>query len=351
MRPQLEALASSQGGIFSRAQALHAGYTDREIKALTRPIGDWVQVRTGHYAVRIHVDAMDDRERWILKDLAALMMCKRPAVMSHDSAARWLEINTLEPAVRGTHLTLYGPHGSRSNTGITRHRDVLPLCVELNGGALCTSYARTAIDIGRLHGYLHGLVAVDSVRNKGVPLADLEAELDRMSRHPHIARSQAAVRDSVAGAESPLETLGRDLVKSLGLGEVEAQFAVGISGGRVVYADLRVNNHLFECQGLVKLVPVEDGGFAKEPARRVLRRQRGRQTEMTRQGFGMSEIYWEDCFEPRREEARRRLLSEYAVTERAFGRKLPEHLRRFADEHPRRRPSGLWAPGGLGSAA
>ena len=350
MRPALEAVAAPQGGVLSRRQALQAGYTEREIKALTRPDGPWAVVRTGYYCERSLLGSLDARGRWLLKDRAAVLATQRPSTLSHDSAARILGIDTLDARSPGSHLTLLGKHGSRTNSGLTRHRDLLPLCVERVGDLVTTSYARTAIDIARWHGRRHGLVAVDSARALGVPLADLDAELARMERHPHIARARAAVHESDEGAESVLETLGRELVASLGVGDVETQFAVGLSGGRVVWCDIRVGCHLFECDGIIKLLSVDQGGVASEPAAQVLWKEKARQTEICAEGLGMSRIVWSDCFDAGRERARERLRKEYAVTEARFGPELPGHLRRFADAHPRRTSARLWTPD-LGSAA
>lgn len=344
MRPRLNNFAALQGGLFTRAQALTAGYTDREIKAATRPDGPWLVVRLGTYAERSFVAELDQRERWMLKDRAAAMMSPRAGALSHDSAARSLRIRMLDVDVPRSHLTYYGPQGSRTRAGVTRHRDLLPLCVEVVDGQVMTSYARTAIDIGRLHGYQHGLVAVDSVRFMGVTTTELEAELARMERHPHIARARAAVRASDAGAESALETLGRQLVEELDLGPVETQFAVRIAGGRTVWCDIRLGRHLVECHGKIKLLPPEQGGVATHAPTEVLWNMKKRQTLVCAEGFGMSEIYWHDLFGPARERTKARLLREYAVTETRFGRQLPEHLRRFADAHPRQRHDGLWVP-------
>lgn len=344
MRPALVAVATAQGGLFSRRQALLAGYTDREIKTFTRPNGAWAVVRHGVYCLRLDLDPLDSRERWLLKDRAAAMTSERPATFTHDSAARLLQIDTLEPPTQGTHLTFYGPTGSRTNAGVTRHRDLLPLCVELVDDLVASSYARTAVDLARWHGYRHGLVAVDSVRRIGVPVADLEAELARMPHHPYIARARAAVHDSDDGAESVLESLGRELVASLGIGPIETQFAVCIDGGRVVWCDIRVGCHVFECHGKLKLIPVSDGGVATEPAADVLWKQQARQTAICAEGLGASSIVWADCFGAGRERARARLRKEYGVTEARFGRVLPTHLRRFADENPRRRSSRIWVP-------
>ena len=147
-----------------------------------------------------------------------------------------------------------------------------------------------------------------------------------------------------------LETLGRELVASLGIGEVETQFAVCIAGGRVVWCDIRVGCHLFECEGRIKLVPVDRGGVASEPPEAVVWRQQDRRTAICAEGFGMSRVTWADCFGAARETARDRLLKEYAVTEARFGRTPAPHLLEFARANPRRTASRLWIPE-VGTAA
>jgi hypothetical protein len=350
MRPKLTSKASVQGGLFTRAQALAAGYTERELKSLTRPGGSLRVVRHGIYAAGAFVESLDVTQRWLLMDRAALMVSQRPVVASHDSAARILRIPTLEVDEPASHLTSVGKVGARRSGGITRHRDMLPLCVELRDGLESTSYARTAIDIGRLHGFRHGLVATDAVRHLGVPLRDLEAELDRMENHPFIARARAAVQASAPGVESVAETLGRELVEELDLGEIETQFAVGISDGRVVWCDMRVGCHLIEVDGKVKLRSVADGGYATRTAEEVVWEEKTRQTLVCAEGLGMSRLVWADFFGERRERAKARLRAEEAVTRERFGPTLPAHLRRFADQHPRRTTSGLWTPAALNAA-
>lgn len=344
MRPALVAAADKQHGIFSRSQALRAGYTEREIKALTRPDGEWAVVRMGAYCQRDRLEPLDARARWLLKDRAAVLSSRRPATLSHDSAARLLQIDTLDPPSAASHLTLYGPRGTRTNSGVTRHRDLQPLCIERVDDLISTSYARTAIDIARWHGYRHGLVAIDSARWLGVPKADFAAELDRMRHHPYIARAHAALADSDNGAESVLETLGRELVASLGIGEVQTQFAIRLTGDRVAWCDIRVGCHLFECEGMAKLIPFDRGGVASQTPEAVVWKQQARRTEICSEGFGMSRIVWADCFGSGRDRARDRLHKEYAVTEARFGRTPAAHLLEFAEAHPRRSTSRLWTP-------
>ncbi len=347
MRPTLVSRAANQGGIFTRSQALDAGYTERELKSLTRPGGGFVVVSHGVYADRVLVDTLDTTQRWLLKDRAALIVSRHPGLLSHDSAARVLRISTLETDMQASHITSVGKVGARRSGGITRHRDMLPLCVEIRDGLTATSYARTAIDIGRLHGFRHGLVAVDSVRNLGVPLRDLRAELDRMRNHPFIARARAAVTASAAGAESAAETLGRELVAELGLGDIETQFAVRIADGRVVWCDMRVGCHIFEVDGKIKFRSVADGGVATRSPEDVVWDEKTRQNLVCAEGLGMSRLIWADFFGAQRERAKARIRAEEAVTRSRFGPTLPGHLRRFADLHPRPTGKGLWTPAAL----
>ena len=328
-----------------------AGYTDRELRSFTRPGGAFVVVSHGVYAERALVDSLDANQRWLLKDRAAHLVSQRTGVLSHDSAARLLGIPTLHVDDPASHITTVGRAGARRSGGITRHRDKSPLCVEVRDDLLATSYARTAIDIGRLHGFRHGLVAADAVRNLGVPLRDLECELERMTNHPFIARARAAVRSSSPGAESVAETLGRELVEELGLGQVETQFAVAIADGRIVWCDMRVGCHLIEVDGKVKLRSVDDGGVATRSAEDVVWDEKIRQNLVCAEGLGMSRLVWADFFGSQRTRAQARLRSEEAVTRQRFGPSLPEHLRRFADSHPRRTGRALWTPAALNAAS
>ena len=83
MRPALNAVAARNGGVFLRRDAVRAGYSEREMKTLTGPRGDWVVVRRGGYAERALWDAEDDEGRYRLRVLAAHLTTTRPAVLSH----------------------------------------------------------------------------------------------------------------------------------------------------------------------------------------------------------------------------------------------------------------------------
>src|SRR5687767_798670 len=68
MRPELVALAASQGGLVTRRQAVHSGYTERELRTHTAVAGPWVVVRRGVYVDRGFWEALDSLGQWRLRD-------------------------------------------------------------------------------------------------------------------------------------------------------------------------------------------------------------------------------------------------------------------------------------------
>lgn len=333
--PALAAVAARQHGLFSRAQALAAGYSEHDVRWATGRSGPWFVLRRGIYALRADVDALDEPARWGWRDRAAHLATEEPHILSHDSAAQLLQL-PLVGVERGlSHVTRPGLAGTRTRYGIKHHlgrrqpRDVATV-----EGVRLTGLARTSLDLAREHGFATGVAAMDAARRRGAALRAFEIELGLMSRWPHVRRARAALAFSNPLAETPGESLARILVVELGVGPVVAQFPVPLAG-RTAYVDLRVGRHLFEFDGRVKMRSVEDGGFAGRGAEAAWWDEKVRQTEICGLGFGMSRLVWADLWGPARARAKARLLAEYAVTERRFGRELPPDLEAFAVAHPR----------------
>ena len=135
-----------------------------------------------------------------------------------------------------------------------------------------------------------------------------------------------------AGAESLVETVGRILVACLGYDDIETQFPAQLEDGRVVWGDIRVGCHLFECDGKSKYVPVERGGLAKRRPEDVLWDEKKRERALHRVGLGTSRIIFEDYWNPQRSAVIARMRAEYEDTVARFGSRLPEHLVRNARE-------------------
>ena len=117
----------------------------------------------------------------------------------------------------------------------------------------------------------------------------------------------AALALADPGAESWLESAGRVLVASLGIGRPETQFGLR-DGRRSVRCDLRVGRHVFEVDGMVKYGPT----LTDDP-RRTLREEKARQDFITGFKLGVSRITAHDCG-PGWAAAQRRLLREFQDT-------------------------------------
>lgn len=335
-RPELAGIAGRQWGLVTRTQALQAGYDDAEIRVLSSRRGPWLGVRRGVYAVRDVFEALPADERWRRRDLAAHLTMTVPHVLSHDSAAQALSVPLLGRRSGPSHITRPGVGGSRTEFGVKHHLGrEWPADLVVAHGVKVTGWARTSLDLAREHGFAAGVAAIDAARRQGASMREFERELALMRRWPHVRRCRSALAFSDPLAESPGESLARILVAELGLGDVQSQFPVLI-GSRIVYCDLRVGCHVFEFDGRVKYRPRELGGVADRDPDEVIWEEKRRQIEVCAVGLGMSRLVWADFWGDHRDRAKRRLLAECAVTERRYGRELPEHLARFAALHPRR---------------
>lgn len=334
MRPELAAHAAAQGGLVTRAQAFAAGYSTAELRSLTRTHGPWVTVRRGIYAERSFWDSLEKYdERPATHARAASLTMTTAHVISHDSAAAVHGLPMLRPQKQLVHITRPGVTGCRTEHGVKHHtaffRDEQVIDV---GGQRVTDLARTAVDLGREHGYACGLVACDAALQRGATHAQLREAVADMTNWPHVSRTRAAVDDADAGGESVGETLSRILLRELNVGPIETQFSVE-AGGTAHWVDLRIGRQLFEFDGEIKIIGRERGGVAAKPPEQVVWDEKRRQDLICSLGFGMSRIIWSDLWGAQRARTLERLRSEYDATTRRFGTQLPEGYRRI----PRRR--------------
>jgi len=339
MRPALQAHADRQGGLVTRGQAKQAGYTERELRTLTALNGPWVTVRRGAYVERAVWDSVEQYDgRARLRDLAAHLTMTTAHLMSHDSAARAHRLPMLRPELELVHITRFGVGGTRTEHGVKHHMTRIGLLNTVRiEGMRTTGLARTAVDLGREHGFVCGTVACDAALERGLHLADLEAELVPMWCWPEVTQARAAVAHARPGAETPGETLTRLLLLELDIGEPDLQFPVRIGEG-VAWTDLRVGCHIVEFDGQLKYRRADEGGVADRPLDEVVWDERTRERLVCSEGLGMSRVVWDDLFGARRDQTKQRLRAEYATTAARFGTVLPEYLARSAVQIRATRP-------------
>ena len=110
-------------------------------------------------------------------------------------------------------MTRRGVSGGRLEHGVKHHlapyQSDQVVVVE---GVPVLDAARTAVDMAREHGYVHGTVACDAARQLGVRLSELWEAVAPMTCWPEVTVVRASIQDSDPGAESVGETLGRMLL-------------------------------------------------------------------------------------------------------------------------------------------
>src|SRR5687768_11114948 len=131
-------LSSVQCGVFSRRQALAAGFTDQNVlDRLQR--GEWVRALPGVYGLRWFPD-LPDRALWI-----AYLAVGDEAVVSHECAAARRGLHAVPrdllvlTAGRSTHHRIPGAI-------VHQLLDVLPHHIEVVEGLRTTTLPRTIVD-------------------------------------------------------------------------------------------------------------------------------------------------------------------------------------------------------------
>jgi hypothetical protein len=332
MNPRLAAIAATQGGLFTIAQALKSGYSRADVRSRASALGPWLAIRRGVYAERELWSTLPEVEQWKLRDRAASLSMRKGHVMSHDSAARLQGLPMLHPRHDLIHVTRPGVGGSRTENGVRHHlgREKPPHNLDVDGLQV-TALARTALDLGREHGFRAGVVACDAAMRRGVTHTDFSEHLALMSHWPHVRRARAASSYADPRAESMLESLGRLLVEDLGFGKPWPQFPLRI-GDDVIWVDLVLGCQAYEMDGRIKYVAPERGGVAAEGAEAAIWEEKKRERLVRGEGLGLSRVLWEDLWGSARQRADQRLREEYLVTCRQLGTRTPEHLVRFAQQ-------------------
>jgi hypothetical protein len=342
MWSELAAVAAAQGGLFTRAQAVDAGYRGPAIRQLLAPGGDWQVVRRGVYMESSAWAELDEyRGVPLALARAVQLVLKVDHVLSHDSAAYAWDVPVLGRGPKLVHITRPGVQGSRTEHGIKHHleRRGLDGIYDVDG-LLVTGMERAGLDVAREHGWVAGVVALDGALRRGARVEVIEAILAGMWSWPKVRQARRAAAHARLGAESPGETLMRLMGEELGLGESTTQFPIQTRNG-AAWGDLLIGRHVFEFDGRGKYVERSRGGYADRPLDEVVWAEKVRESDFTDQGLGVSRFFWQDCYGPGRSAGLARMAREHAATERRLGRKLPDDVAEFAERMWERRKHRL----------
>jgi predicted transcriptional regulator of viral defense system len=138
LRRRLLALAATQSGYFTAAQALEAGYS-YPAQAYHAKRGNWLRVDRGIYRLpEWPTGVRDDLVRWSL-------WSRGRASVSHETAMSVHELGDVDPA--HVHLTV-PPNFRQKDPGVVIHRAELPGAdVEEHDGFRVTTPLRSLLDV------------------------------------------------------------------------------------------------------------------------------------------------------------------------------------------------------------
>lgn len=331
MSLQRAALVPRQHGLITAGAAIDSGLDRTEIARLLHA-EEWILVRRGVYADASDWEAADEwRGKPLLRVKAAHLALGRPHHLSHDSAALVHGLPLLPDEERLAHVTREEITGGRRRHGIAQHGAPTSAAeTTRTDGLPVLQLARTALDIGREHGYDAGLVACDGALRRGVPRSALDATSAAMSNWPGIKPARAAAADADAGAESAGESLARKLVRELHVGEVTTQFPALLGNGKTAWLDMLVGCHVFEFDGRIKYQAVSNGGVATRSAEDVVWQEKQRDRLIRELGLGISHIIWADLYGDARRECLARLRRDYQLTLQLHGSTPPQALLAYA---------------------
>jgi putative AbiEi antitoxin of type IV toxin-antitoxin system len=290
LAPGLAALAAAQGGVFTTAQALAAGYNGDEIGRLRRS-GSWVRLRRGVYAER---SAIPDgaAARHLLQLRAALLTLSGPAAASHVTAAAMHGLALLDPDFSLVHITRNGVGSSRTEADVRHHDASLPLAhLTKLDGVLTTSAARTVVDLARVATYQAALVATESALNRELTtLRELRDVMESCKDWPGARDAGRVVAFASPYSESAGETLGRIAFDELGVPPPRQQVLIYDRLGLIARCDyfFEGRHTVGEFDGRLKYVGenAEDDALYKEKLREDRLREAG--LEVFRIGYAES---------------------------------------------------------------
>ncbi|MEX2423672.1 MAG: type IV toxin-antitoxin system AbiEi family antitoxin domain-containing protein [Acidimicrobiia bacterium] len=220
-------LASAQGGVITRRQALELGMSSRQIERRLAS-GSWELVKRGVYRLIPPGDRMD---------LMRTVLAAWPgAVVSHESAAAVHEF----PYVEATRMIV--SHHTRTThefpeLTVKRTHDLDIWHVTTSSGVRLTTVARTIVDLAGERSVKHmGAIVDQLVSRKMVDLLEVEAVLGSIGRRGKpgtvTMREVLEARLGDDRSASVLERRGRDLIRDARLPTPVSEYPVPWTTGR-----------------------------------------------------------------------------------------------------------------------
>jgi hypothetical protein len=292
-----------------RRDELEAGWSDAELDRLVRA-GELARLRRGAYVDSVLPLTAAARHRLLIR--ATLSGLRRPAVVSHQSAAVLLGLPLWDVALDRVHVTRKPP-ASTNRSGVlcghvARLRD--DEIIEMDG-VLVTDPVRTALDLARSLRHEAAVVALDAALNQGLFTKDLlRTRLFDLSGTPGSRSAARAVQAADSRSGSVGESRSRVILTRWKLAPTALQFEVRSPVGTVIgRTDFAWEEHglVGEFDGRIKYGRLLRPG--QEPGDAVFEEKR-REDAIRDEGWGVVRWVWADLARPDRLAARVRRARE-----------------------------------------
>ncbi|MGH3026644.1 MAG: type IV toxin-antitoxin system AbiEi family antitoxin domain-containing protein, partial [Gaiellaceae bacterium] len=288
LHPPLAATAIAQGGPFTTAQALAAGYEERELARLVRSKA-WTRLRRGVLIESNHIPD-DDAGRSIVMLRGLRLRARGPIIASHRTAAAIHHLATLDPSTDLLDVTRPGSGLGRVEAGVRWRSAALPASHLVRvAGVSCTAVARTVIDNVREADFAGGLVVAESALNLGLTTLPVLREVHEFCLDWRGARNAGCVVSFASPlSESPGETLARIAFAEQGLPDPEQQRYIRDAGGVIGRVDFlwKDQRTIGEFDGKVK--------YTNSDNRFSLYDEKRREDRLRDVGFEVVRFGWSD---------------------------------------------------------
>jgi very-short-patch-repair endonuclease len=297
VNPKLKLVAESQGGVFSRGQAIESGYTLEQIR---ERVGDrrWERVRYGQYAEAVDLSGLAPWDRRLVRHerlIHAVMNSLAPdsVAVSHQSALVLHGVPLWGVELDEVQVTRLDRRHGGPIAGVRHHRGKVTTAdlTEVNG-LPTTTIARAVVETACTASFEAAVVSADAaVRDHQVSAEVMLQLLDVVEFWPGSPTARAAMGFCNGHAESVGESRLRVLIHNHGLPVPLLQFRFVDSDGFVARVDFYFPGQrtVVEFDGLVKY----SGGSPN-----VLVEEKFREDRLRALGVEVVRITWADLDRP-----------------------------------------------------
>jgi hypothetical protein len=296
----LKLVAASQGGVFSRSQALASGYTLQEIRDRVR-VGRWERVRHGQYAETVDLTALPPWDRQLHRHrrlVHAAMNSLRPGsvAVSHQSALvlhelpQWaldlseVQLSRLDERRHSGPVAGVRYHRGRLSSADLTERDGLPV----------TTLARAVLETACTTSFEAAVVIVDAaLRDHALGEEELLRLLGLTEFWPGSPTARSAIGFGDGRSESVGESRLRVLMYNHGLPRPVLQAVYEDENGFIARVDFDFPEYetVVEFDGMFKYA----GGSPD-----VLTREKAREDRLRALGLQVVRTTWSDLDHPSR---------------------------------------------------